>query len=208
MKKEIKNLMFDLGGVIMDLRRSDCVKAFTELGMKDADSFFDEYRQQGPFLQLEMGEIPASQFRDEMRKFFDKEVSDDQLDAAIFKFLVGIPVSRLEELRQLRRRFKVYLLSNTNTILWNGPIASEFRKEGHDINYYFDGMLTSYEAHSAKPDRRIFDIAAERFGINPAETLFLDDSPYNIEAADKLGWQGVVVKPGSGSLVEIVEDNL
>lgn len=58
--------MFDLGGVIMDLRRSDCVEAFSGLGMLDADSFFDEYCQQGPFLQMEVGDISPAEFRDAM----------------------------------------------------------------------------------------------------------------------------------------------
>ena len=206
MMKEVKNLMFDLGGVIMDLRRIDCVEAFTRLGMKNANSFFDEYRQQGAFLQLETGEITPAEFRDAMRSYFDQDVSDRQLDEALYKFLVGIPMHRLEQLETLRKDYKVYLLSNTNPILWEGRILSEFKKGGHDIDYYFDGMLTSYEAHVAKPDKEIFDIAARKWNIDPAQTLFLDDSPSNIDAALRLGWQATVVEPGSDSLIKIVED--
>lgn len=203
--KEIKNLMFDLGGVIMDIRRSDCVDAFTKMGMRDADSFFGEYRQQGPFLQMEVGEITPAEFRDAMRTYFDREVSDQELDDALYKFLVGIPVHRLHELDELRRKYKIFLLSNTNPILWNGKIESEFRKAGHDVGYYFDGMLKSYEALVAKPEKKIFDIAAQQCGIDPAETLFFDDSAENIAAAISFGWQGVVVKPGDDSLIKILE---
>lgn len=60
-------------------------------------------------------------------------------------------------------------------------------------------MVKSYEARVAKPDKKIFDIAAKEFGINPEKTLFIDDSPYNIAVAKELGWQGVEVKPGSDS---------
>ncbi|WP_304480354.1 MULTISPECIES: HAD-IA family hydrolase [Bacteroidales] len=74
------------------------------------------------------------------------------------------------------------------------------------MNYYFEGMVKSYEARVAKPDKKIFDIAAKEFGINPEKTLFIDDSPYNIAVAKELGWQGVEVKPGSDSLVKIIED--
>lgn len=208
MRKEVKNLMFDLGGVIMDLCRKDCVDAFTRLGMKDADSFFGEYCQQGPFLQLETGDIPPAVFRDAMRQFFNREVSDQELDAALSKFQVGIPVERLVELEKLRGQYKIYLLSNTNPILWEGRIATEFSNDGHDINYYFDGMVTSFEARVVKPDPKIFEIAARQWGIEPGETLFFDDSAENIKTALQLGWQGVVVKPGSLSLIKILEDYL
>ncbi len=198
--------MFDLGGVIMDLRRSDCVEAFTGLGMLDADSFFDEYCQQGPFLQMEVGDISPAEFRDAMREYFTKEVSDTELDAALAKFQVGIPIHRLYELEKLKESYRIFLLSNTNPIAWHGKIASEFRKAGHDINYYFEGIVKSYEARVAKPDKKIFDLAEKEFSINPGKTLFIDDSPYNIAVAKELGQQGVEVKPGSDSLVKIIED--
>ncbi len=67
-------------------------------------------------------------------------------------------------------------------------------------------MVKSYEARVAKPDKKIFDIAAKEFSINPEKTLFIDDSPYNIAVAKELGWQGVEVKPGSDSFVKIIED--
>lgn len=197
MMKEIKNLMFDLGGVIMEIRRADCVKAFTELGMKGADEFFGEYRQTGPFLQLEAGQTTPAEFRQAMRQLFTATVSDSELDAALNKFLVGIPEHRLDELEELKKRYKIYLLSNTNPIMWNSKIAAEFRKRGHDIDHYFDGTLTSFEVKAVKPDRAIFDEAARRWGIEPGETLFLDDSAANVEAARRLGWQATVVEPGA-----------
>lgn len=76
-------------------------------------------------------------------------------------------------------------------------IAAEFRKEGHDIAHYFDGTLTSFEARSMKPDAAIFRIAEQKFGIKPGETLFLDDSASNTEAAAALGFAVMTVPPGS-----------
>ena len=194
----IKNLLFDLGGVIMEIERKNAVKALERIGMSNANEFLGEYSQKGPFLQLEEGSITPRQFRDEIRKLIPSEVSDPEIDNAFCEFLIGIPVHRLDTLTQLREKgYRIYMLSNTNPIMWNSRIAEEFRKQGADMNHYFDGEVTSFEAHSCKPDKKIFETAIERFGIRPEETLFFDDSVSNIEAARKLGFHAALVEPGS-----------
>lgn len=193
----VKNLMFDLGGVIMDICRANCVAAFAALGMKDADSFFGEYKQTGPFLQLEAGEIDPSTFRERMRRLITATVSDAELDAALNRFLTGIPVHRLRALEALKGRFGIYLLSNTNPIMWNSRIAEQFRTDGHNREYYFDGMLTSFEARAIKPAAAIFEEAIARFGIKPEETIFLDDSRSNLDGAAALGFKTMLVEPGA-----------
>lgn len=192
----IKNLLFDLGGVIMDIRREDCVAAFERLGMGDADAFFDPYTQTGPFGDLEEGKTSPDEFRAEMRPHIGTEVSDAQIDDALNHFLVGIPVRRLRELEELHGRYGMYLLSNTNPIMWNSKIDSEFRKDGHDRGYYFDGMVTSFASKAVKPGKKIFDDVVSLYGIRPEETLFFDDSPANVEAARRYGYQAVLVRPG------------
>ena len=193
----IKNLLFDLGGVIMDIRRLNCVASFERLGMKDADSFLGEYSQKGPFLQLEEGAISEAEFRTAVRQFIDGEVSDEQIDSAFCDFLVGIPKYRLEHLRQLKQQYKIYMLSNTNSIMWRSRIAEDFRQEGLEREDYFDGIVTSFEARSIKPDAKIFHVVVEKFGIKPEETLFLDDSQKNLDAAAKMGFQTLLITPGS-----------
>lgn len=193
----IKNLLFDLGGVIMDIRRLNCVASFERLGMKDADSFLGEYSQKGPFLQLEEGLINEAQFRDAVREYIDGEVTDEQIDKAFCDFLVGIPTYRLEQLRQLKKQYGIYMLSNTNPIMWHSRIAEEFRQEGMEREDYFDGIVTSFEARSIKPDAKIFHTVVENLGIKPEETLFLDDSQKNLDAASALGFHTLLVAPGS-----------
>lgn len=192
----IKNLLFDLGGVIMDIKRDNCVAAFRRLGMESPEKLLDEYTQKGPFLKVENGDWSAAEFRDEIRRIIGRPVGDADIDEAFSRFLVGIPVGRLRALETLKRRYRVYLLSNTNPIMWHGRIASEFAKDGHDAAYYFDGMLTSFEARAVKPDAAIFRLAESRFGIIPAETLFLDDSQRNLEAAAALGFKTALVAEG------------
>lgn len=194
----IKNLLFDLGGVIMDLDRDRCVRAFEALGMRDADEFLGVYGQKGAFLALERGDIDADEFRREIRPLFDREVTDEEIDSAFNQFLTGIPQERLRALRQLRKRYGVYLLSNTNPIMMNGFIAEQFRQEeGMEMKDYFDGVVASYVAKCYKPDREIFDYACEKCGIKPEETLFFDDSQANVDAARALGFYAELVAPGT-----------
>lgn len=193
----IKNLLFDLGGVIMDLRREDCEAAFRELGFTDIADYLSDYGQQGPFAALEEGHINADEFHREIRRHIPHEVTDEEIDSAFNKFLVGIPVQRLQELRRLRKDYRIFLLSNTNPIMWHGKIADEFRKEGLTISDYFDGMVTSFEAKCYKPDPRIFKYTERHLRIRPGETLFFDDSQANVDAAIALGFNAKVVPPST-----------
>ena len=184
----------------MDIRRENCVKAFQELGMSDIGEFLGDYGQKGAFKLLEEGALTPDEFRAEIMKSCPVGTTGSQIDDAFNQFLVGIPAYRLEALAGLRRRFGVYLLSNTNKIMWDSRIAEEFRKiPGREMDSYFDGTVTSFEARALKPSAEIFGYAVRKLGIVPEETLFLDDSQENIRAAVALGFHGAVV-PASGDV--------
>lgn len=188
------NLMFDLGGVIMNIDRSRCVAYFDGLGMEDADDFFDAYTQKGPFLQLEAGQISPDEFRGMMRQKLPAGVTDSQIDRGLSLFLCGIPEKRLDMLRRLRADgHRVWLLSNTNPIMWHNDILPEFRKQGLEITDYFDGTVTSFEAKVCKPDSRIYEYALAKFGIPAADTTFFDDGPANVEAALACGMKATLI---------------
>lgn len=180
----------------MEIRRQNCVDAFRRIGMADPDEFLGEYSQKGPFMLLEEGRVDAPEFRRLLRPYLTPGVTDAQIDDAFMQFLVGIPVERLRALEELRRHYRLYLLSNTNPIMWHAKIADEFRKDGHDIDYYFDGGVTSFEAKSMKPNPEIFRYAERALGIRPEETLFFDDSQKNVDAARALGFEAALVHPG------------
>lgn len=193
----IKNLLFDLGGVIMDIRKERCVEAFERLGLKDASSYFGEFSQTGPFMALERGDMDVESFHAVLRRALPAGTTDAAIDEAFCRFLIGIPVHRLRDLHELAARYRVCLLSNTNPIMWASTIKTEFEKDGHDREYYFDGMVTSFAANALKPEKKIFDYAVSTLGIKPEETLFLDDSQANLDAAACLGFQTALVAPGT-----------
>ena len=193
----IKNLLFDLGGGIIDLKRENCVAALTAIGMRNADEMLGQYVQTGEFLDLERGAITSEEFHKALRKHFTREVTDSQIDEAFFKFLIGIPAHRLTALRNLRPKYRIYMLSNTNPIMFEHKIREFFQAEGLEMENYFDGIVVSYKAKAVKPDRKIFDYAVETLKIKPEETLFFDDSQSNLDSAAKLGFATYLVKPGT-----------
>ena len=194
----IKNLLFDLGGVIMDIRRENAVEALKQIGLAEADEMLGLYEQKGPFMLLEEGKLTPGQFREAIRSSIPHPVTDSDIDNAFLKFLIGIPLHRLHQLEQLAQRgFNIYLLSNTNPIMWQTKIREEFTKDGININHYFKGLITSFEAGMMKPDPEIFRYTAAKLGIDPAETLFLDDSQKNLDAASSVGYHTALVPPGT-----------
>lgn len=194
--KGIKNLLFDQGGVIVDIERDRCLEELRRLGMEAPERFVGLYKQDGPFFALENGDITLDEFHDALRPLMPSGVTNEQMDYAFSSFIVGIPLNRLQALRQLRKRYKTYILSNTNPLMFEGVIARNFAQEGLDVNAYFDGVTVSYLAHSNKPDRKIFDYAIATMGIVPEETLFFDDGQENLDAASRLGFKTALVEPG------------
>ena len=194
--KGIKNLLFDQGGVIVDIERDRCLHQLRQLGMQAPEHLIGLYKQDGPFYALENGDINLDEFHQALRPLMPAGVTDEQMDHAFSSFIVGIPLHRLQALRQLRKRYRTYILSNTNPLMFNGVIAQAFAQEGLDVNAYFDGITLSYIARSNKPDRKIFDYAIATMGIVPEETLFFDDGQENLDAASRLGFKTALVEPG------------
>ncbi len=195
--KGIKNLLFDQGGVIVDIERDRCLEELRRLGMEAPERLVGLYKQDGPFFALENGDVTLEEFHQELRPLMPQGVTDEQMDHAFSSFIVGIPLHRLQSLRQLRKRYKTYILSNTNPLMFEGVIARAFAQEGLDVNAYFDGITVSYKARSNKPDRKIFEYAISTMGIVPEETLFFDDGQENLDAAARLGFKTALVTPGS-----------
>lgn len=191
-------LLFDLGGVIMDINKDRCAESFRRLGMENPGRFLGDYEQKGPFLKLEEGQITPEEFRAELRPYFAPGVTDEQIDDAFCDFLLGIPVERLRQLEKLHASHKIYMLSNTNPIMWHRRILDEFKKDGHDVDYYFDGCMTSFDAKVCKPDARIFNETLSRFGLTAGNVTFLDDSEANCKAAEALGFKTIHVPSDKG----------
>lgn len=195
-KQGIQNVIFDFGGVLVDLDRQRCIRTFKELGIKGIDRYLDVSHHLGFFMQFEKGEITAPVFRDEIRSLSGSSLTDTQIDNAWNSLLGLIPSYKLENLLSLRKRYKTYLLSNTNSIHWKWSCERLFRYKDNNMQDYFEKIYLSYELGCAKPAPSVFEAVITDSGIKPEETFFIDDSQANCETAQSIGFS--VYQPANG----------
>lgn len=190
----IKNIIFDFGGVILRLNDvSEPVRRFEELGVRDAGDFLGVYGQKGIFLSLETGETNAREFLDRLSALTGRNISYAEAEYAWMGYVRDVPAERLEHLRELRKSFKLFLLSNLNPFIGNWAKSSHFSAEGHPISDFMDKDYYSYELHDYKPATGIFLKVLEAEGLKAEECLLVDDGPKNIEAAASLGMHTLLV---------------
>lgn len=206
----IKNIIFDLGGVIIDLDRHDAIHALERLGLKDASALLGEYEQKGPFLMLEKGDISSSELYDILLPHCKEGTTCTDIRDAFEEFLKEIPVERLKILEKLREKgYKLYVLSNTNPIMYNHWIDNAFRNDGKSANDYFDGIVLSYQERMCKPTPELFKKVTQRYGLEPSETLMLDDSAANVNSAKSIGLRAKrITSEGENSFRSICENLL
>ncbi|SHF77780.1 HAD family hydrolase [Dysgonomonas macrotermitis] len=188
----IKNLLFDFGGVIVDINKEGAIKRFKEIGVDNIEEYLGEFRQKGIFLGIEEGTITRQEFYDELRKMTGKNISDKDIDSGWLGFLGGIPEYRFQLLRDLRKDYNLYLLSNTNPIIMEWAHSDTFTTTGETLSDFFDETFMSYKIGHTKPSKESFE-AVIAAGINPEETLFLDDGQSNLDAAEKFGFKTYLV---------------
>lgn len=183
----IRNIAFDLGGVVIALSYEQAVKRFEEIGLSDARKHLDAFCQQGIFGDLEKGVITPEEFRTEISRLVGRELSHDECRYAWHGYVEAVPQRNLQMLLRLRQLgYKVCLLSNTNPYMMQWAMSNEFDGNGHSIEHYFDHLYLSYQCKQMKPSPEIFRMMLEGQQSSPEETLFIDDGQKNIEAAKAL----------------------
>ena len=195
---KIKNLVFDLGGVILDLSIDDTLKSFSELSGLNKPEVEKIFHSTPGFLLYEKGLMTDAEFRDFVRQVYSIQTDDAALDKSWNAMLLGIPMEKLNLLHTLKTRFNVFLLSNTNNIHIqhiNGKMLPAISGDS-SLDPFFHKTYYSHVMKKRKPDADIFEQVLEENGLLPEETLFLDDNSSNIQGAASLGIQTVhVVTP-------------
>lgn len=185
---KIKNIIFDLGGVVVDLDRQEAVNRFIAMGVENAGDMLNAYHQHGVFLQAEDGSISAEDFCREIREITKKDLSYQIIAAGWLGFIKNVPSYKLNYIEALRPKYNVYLLSNTNPFVMEWAHSTAFSSLGKPISHYFDKIYASCELKVVKPHREIFEIVMKDAGILPEETLFLDDGEANVKTAQMIGF--------------------
>lgn len=192
--KNITTIIFDLGGVLINLNLPQCIQNFKQLGLQQFEQHLSLFGQKDFFLQFEKGQISVEQFRSEIRKLATTPLSDEQIDTAWCSFLCDIPDQKLEMLLELKKKFRILLLSNTNQLHIEVSTAGEFARFGKISSDFFDKCYYSYEMGMAKPSAEIFESLLTSEHVTAGHCLFLDDGSKNIDQAQKLGIQTYLVK--------------
>jgi len=185
----ITTLIFDFGGVLINLDLNRCIQKFKDLSVNNFENNLNNYGQKGIFLEFEKGLIDIPTFRDEIRKLAGKPLKDNEIDEAWCAFLCNIPDYKIELLLQLKKKFRLLLLSNTNPLHIEISARDEFARFGQTMQSLFDKCYFSYEMKMVKPDAEIFEALLADAGLTAEECLFLDDGEKNILQAEKMGIQ-------------------
>jgi FMN phosphatase YigB (HAD superfamily) len=188
--QNIKNLVFDIGDVIIDIDYNRPGKAFQPLAKVDFSDAFSFAHQDKIFDKYERGDISSSEFRDGLRKYLKDGVTDEQIDAAWNTIFVDFPADKFELLLKLKGRYNTCALSNINDVhlkCIDKYIQTHFGRQG--LASYFNTAYYSHEMGYRKPEEKIYKMLLEKENINPAETFFIDDRKENVEAATALGIQ-------------------
>ncbi len=191
-----KAIIFDLGGVLLDIDFRLTEKAFTDLGVNNFSDFFNQFHSNSLFKKLETG-VDEALFYDEFRAGTGLSLSDEQIKDAWNALLLDFRVESLAVLPQLKNKYQLYLLSNTNEIhLQEFQHRYTLLQQNQEFDALFDAAYYSHRIGHRKPNASAFEFVINTHELNPAETIFIDDSINNIEAAKQLGLQTVHLLPG------------
>lgn len=187
---KVKNIMFDLGGVIMTIDQQCAVKRFQELGLRNADKLLDSYTQTGIFGKLEEGEITADDFIQELGNIVGRKLSFAECQYAWQGYTKEVPERNIRILDRLRSDgYRLILISNTNPFMMDWGMSKDFSGDGRGLSEFFDSLYLSYKMKLMKPDKKMFYEIINNENIKPEETLFVDDSRKNIDVGNTLGFQ-------------------
>lgn len=188
--KNFRNIIFDLGGVILNLSVESTLKKFAALSGRSVDEVIELYGSRAEFLQYERGEITNDEFRKSLRDIFGLTHTDFELDAGWNSMLGDIPKERIALLKELKSKYKTFLLSNTNAIHLN--FFTGMVKKDHSLESLDPLFHKTYYSHlmkMRKPDPAIYQYVLRDNGLKAEETIFLDDNVSNLKGAASVGIQ-------------------
>ena len=202
----IRNIVFDLGGVIMTICQEEAIKRFKSIGLKNVEDFLNPYTQTDIFGDIEEGKISAEQFRAKLSELIGKEVTYEECKFAWLGYRQDVPLRNLDILRKLKAQgYKLILLSNTNPFMMSWGLSGEFDGNGNSLESYFDSLYLSYKLGVMKPNKKIFQYIIDNEKIQPGESLFIDDGERNINTARLLGFKTLCPINGEDWTKELIE---
>jgi len=192
--QKIKNIIFDLGGIFIDIDFKKMEKSFADLGIANFGNFFTQHTASPLFERLETGKLTPEEFYEEFRKETATSITDEQIRDAWNSLLGSFSTERLLWLEEIGFRYKIYLFSNTNKIHYDAfqQIYKECTGKDNFDNYFIKAYY-SHDLGIRKPYPESFTKLLALENLLPSETLLIDDTPKNIEGARQGGLHATLV---------------
>lgn len=203
--QEIELVIFDLGGVLLEIDYSLTQDAFAKLGISDIGKLYSKAAQSDIFNTIETGAISPAEFRAAICQVIGKDIQDEEIDAAWNALIQHLPIGRLEGVTQLRKSHRTCMLSNTNEI--HIPRFEGLIREQGMMNAYetaFEQIFYSSRIGYRKPDEKAFTHVLTQVGVRAEKALFFDDSLQHIESARKLGIHSYHLEVGKEDISDIL----
>jgi glucose-1-phosphatase len=195
--KSIKNIIFDLGGVIINLDNKRTEDAFVGLGATDFSSYFGHGFAASFFKDYEIGKISDAQFIDRLRDMAGLSVPDETIIRAWNALLLDFPPDRILLLERLRKEYRIFLFSNTNALHMAALREIYQNTFGQvELDSLFEKAYYSHLMGMRKPSVESFQYILRENKLLPEETLFVDDALVNVEGANEAGLRGFYLEPG------------
>jgi putative hydrolase of the HAD superfamily len=193
----MKAIIFDMGGVLVDLDMDACRNAFKyDLGFEEIDTILDPCHQKGIIGDLEEGLVTAEEFRKYVLERSREGATEQDVDEAFAKILVGIEPSKIELLKKLSAEYDIYMLSNNNPVAL--PYSARmFEDAGFSLKKDFKKCFISYQMKMLKPSEAFYKAVMNEIGLPASEMIFIDDSQKNVDAAIAAGLPAVWYEPGT-----------
>lgn len=208
MKPEnIKNLIFDFGGVIYQIDFERQKKAFLSLGISGFEKLYAQASQNSLFSDLETGKISEDIFREKLIGLIGKKIPVPMVDELWNSILIDYFYDKIGLLQKLKSKYRLMLLSNTNAIHYNFYSQQFLQNYGYDFNDLFDKTYWSFKIGMRKPDLEIFEKVIAENGLTRENALFIDDTVQNTESAEKYGLSSFWLSPGL-DLTDLFDDKL
>ena len=193
----VKVIVFDIGGVLIELDPERCIRAFQEiLGFARITEILDPCHQKGIYGDMEAGILPASRFRELILAESRPGCRPEDVDRCMAALLVGMQPDTVETVKRLAARYPLYLLSNNNPISM-ARTYQILRENGLEAESTFRGQFISWEMKMLKPSTAFYREVVRRIGIPAGEILFIDDSQANVQGALSVGMAARYYQPGS-----------
>lgn len=206
--KKIRNIVFDLGEVIINVDPSAVQKHMKAKGITNLDELHLKLLNDNIYHDLETAKISPDEFRTAIKNIVDTEITDHDIDEAWNSMLLDIPPERIKFMTRLKSKYNLYLLSNTNAIHF--AYYDKYFRDTFDypsLDSFFTRAWYSYLMGVRKPDPGIFHMILAEGQLNPAETVFIDDLKENTEAAASTGIIPCHLPPGK-EIMDLFDEKL